>query len=467
VSKRLGIIDLVVPYIEENFIPVSRSGIFPPLGLLSIATQVTSEVLGVDIVIWDGNIKSESEIQIRENAEIVGFSPSILSYIPFLNLARRAKENGSFVVVGGYHASALGKRILENNNYIDFVIRGDGEIPFTELVKGTHLNDIPGLIYRVGEGIRCNPICNPPLDTYRFPDRSLISHGEYNKRFLRKYGKNGFHIADIIYSQKDCVWSSKTGGCVFCGRIDRDYRSRNPKLVWEEIRRLKNEFGVDYIWDVSGSFTGNPDWLNLFHKFRVEELGVSFEIYARSPEITPDIAAKLRDIGIYKVFIGVDSGDAEILKKAGKGSTPKINSRAVNECAVNNIVLTLGVVIGLPGENGKSLDNTLKHIKQLVSQGDVETISSAVLLPVPGSRAFEILSGHPKTKGKYEKGDYWDLEEMQRDWLKLFTTIPYDVAISANEEVLKYAPTQSALIRFGNNASKSTENQSGYVTVRN
>ncbi|GAH83644.1 unnamed protein product, partial [marine sediment metagenome] len=181
------------------------------------------------------------------------------------------------------------------------------------------------------------------------------------------------------------MWASKTGGCVFCGRIDRHYRARSPKKVWEEIVWLHNRYGTDYVWDVSGSFTGNLEWVKDFQKAKPQDLNVALEVYSRASEITPEIGPLLKAIGVYKVFIGTDSGDTNCLIKARKGTTPKLNLDAVRLCAQQNIVLTLGFVIGLPGETDASLENTLNHAKQLVSEGEVETISCAVLLPVPGS----------------------------------------------------------------------------------
>jgi anaerobic magnesium-protoporphyrin IX monomethyl ester cyclase len=462
-SGRGKIVDLVVPPSRDDTVAVSRSGFFSPLGLLSVGTFASKAVDGLDLRILDGNITSEENMNIRPRAEVVGFSPTILSYESCLRLARSAKDNGSVVVLGGYHASSLGDRILEANDFVDYVVDGDGEVPFRDLLLGRPPAEIPGLIHRTASAIQRNPKERVPLDSYPFADRSLLDRSEYVRRFQQKYLARGFHIPDLIYSQKDCMWAAKTGGCVFCARIDKDYRARAVTKVWEEILWLRDNYGTDYVWDVTGSFIGNPAWVREFHAARPRDSGVALEIYGRATEVIgAGMAQMMADIGVHKVFIGVESGDQQDLKRAMKGSTPRINLRAVQLCAQHGITLSLGFVVGLPGESPESLERTLAHVKQLVSEAEVETISCAVLLPIPGSRSFQMLADHPETAAKYKTGDHWDLEEMQRDWLRLFTSISYEHAVEVSEYILSCAPTQSAILRFRKSAPAWDEKAAEY-----
>jgi radical SAM superfamily enzyme YgiQ (UPF0313 family) len=327
------------------------------------------------------------------------------------------------------------------------------KLPFSEILLGRAPAEIPGLIYRGLSGIQRNPTQRLPLDSYPFADRDLLDRREYVKRFQDKYLKRGFHIPDLIYSQKDCMWGAKTGGCVFCARIDKDYRARSVERVWEEILWLRDTYGADYVWDVTGSFIGNPEWVRAFHAARPKESGVALEIYGRAPEIVgPGMAQMMKEIGVHKVFIGAESGDQQDLRLAVKGATPRTNLRAAQVCAGQGIALSLGFVVGLPGETEESLGRTLTHVKQLVAEAEVETISCAILLPIPGSKSFQMLAEHAETAAKYASGDHWELEEMQRDWLRLFTSISYDFAVDVSEDILSHAPTQSAILRFQENA---------------
>lgn len=440
-------VDLIVPPISEETLPVSRCGFFPPLGLLSIAEYAHQRVPDLDVRVVDGNMHPESEIGIRRDANVVGFSPTVLSYDSCLRLAQKAKNNGSIVVFGGPYAGALPERISKARAFVDYVVSGDGEVPFAQLLEGKDAAAIPGLTYRSDGDVLTNPTFPWSLDEYPYADRALVDRQAYLDRFRVKYERLGYSVPDLICSQKDCLWSSRTGGCVFCSRSHAGYRSRSPEAVWEEISWLHQTYGTDYIWDVSGSFIGNREWFGTFHGIRPRETPVTLEVYGRAAEVTPKVAEMMYQVGVRKVFIGAESGDMQVLRDSGKCTTPEANLRAVTLCAERGISLSLGIVVGLPGESESSIRQTLSHLRQLVSIGDVETISCAVLLPVPGSRAFTMLSEHPATGGKYEHGDHWNLQEMQEDWLSHFTSIHYDYAQQVAETILSYAPTQSALMR--------------------
>jgi radical SAM superfamily enzyme YgiQ (UPF0313 family) len=451
-SQKQPIVDLITPPSRDETIAVSRAGFFCPLGLLSVSTYAKDALGDLDIRIWDGNMLAEDEVAIRPNADVVGLSPTILSYESCLRLAKRAKRSGSVVVLGGYHATSLAQRILEANDFVDYVVDGDGEVPFTELLKGTSPERIPGLVYRAPAGIGRTPPLHVPLDSYPFADRGLLDRREYLRRFQQKYASRGLHVPDLIASQKDCMWGAKTGGCVFCARIDKDYRARSPENVWQEILWLRETYGTDYVWDVTGSFIGNPEWVKAFHAARPRASLVALEIYGRASEVVlPGMVEILADIGVRKVFIGAESGDKRELRLSLKGTTPDLNVRAARLCALHGIALSLGFVVGLPGETIESLDRTLAHAKHLVSEAEVETISCSVLLPIPGSRSFQMLCDHPATSAKYATGDHWELEGIQRDWLQFFTIISYEHAVQAAEQILSYAPTQSAILRFQKN----------------
>jgi radical SAM superfamily enzyme YgiQ (UPF0313 family) len=224
--------------------------------------------------------------------------------------------------------------------------------------------------------------------------------------------------------------------------------------VWEEIIWLRDKYQTDYVWDISGSFVGSSEWVRAFHAARPKDPPVALEIYARAAEVNPEVAFMMKDIGVHKVFIGAESGDRRSLRSTGKGSTPEVNLHAVRLCNEHRMALSLGFVVGLPGETQESLARTLMHVKQLVSESEVETISCAVLLPTPGSRSFEMLLEHAGTAKKYATGDRWDIREMQEDWLSNFTSISYGYATEVAEEILSYAPTQSAIVRFKDSVAR-------------
>ena len=328
-------VQLIIPSVIDSFYPVSRCYLFPPLNLLTIATYLKSLSKELEVEILDGNIMSQKDLENRINGQFVGISPTILSYENCLKIAQIAKERGAITVLGGFQATSLGENILRNRKHIDYVVTGDGEDAFSRLVRGEAPSAINNLIYRNSQEIKRNPQRSLNLDALPYVDHGLMNESTYELNFEKKYPNEPFKKPNLIYSQKDCMWSARTGGCVFCGRIDRNWRGRSPENVWDEIMTLNREYGSDYIWDVSGSFIGNRSWFKEFHRQRPKDIPVVFEIYARASEIDAEVALMLHELNCYKVFIGIDSGDPITLKTAGKGST--VGSYALYRLKKNNV----------------------------------------------------------------------------------------------------------------------------------
>jgi len=439
------IIQLIAPPMSDKYYGVSRSKAYPPLGLLSIATYLKKEIPSVEIEILDGEILSLSEIETKVKGNVVGIGVNILNYQNALKLAKIAKENGATVVFGGAHATALADAILQNRNYVDAVVLGEGEGAFTDIVKGRPFYKINNLAYRDGNNINKNPLKLLNLNLLPFPDRGFVNQEIYFQNFRSQRPWSPFKKPALIYSQKGCVWRMRTGGCLFCGRMDTKWRARNPKRIWEEIYQLVRDYGIDYINDVSASITGNKEWLKEFCKSKPADINPAIEVYACAHEINEEVINIFTRLNVYKVFIGIESGNNTILKKIGKPPLSQYHLKVVSALAEKGIKVTIGVVIGIIGETEETVAQTVNHTKKLVEIGNVETISCSILVPVPGSPAYKKLLQNETTMKKYINRDDLDAIELEEDWLNSFCFIDYKTAQEAVEDILKLAPLRSSM----------------------
>ena len=82
--------------------------------------------------------------------------------------------------LAGYLPTYFSERILEECAAADFVIRGEGEISFTNLINhledGRELTDVKGLVYRDGEAIMVNEDEHlvPDMDDLPYPVRDVL-----------------------------------------------------------------------------------------------------------------------------------------------------------------------------------------------------------------------------------------------------------------------------------------------------
>ena len=90
----------------------SRKGMYPPLGLLSLATCLKKTHNDyIDVSIIDGDTQTIKHEMFR-GADIVGFHANTFNYENCLDLAREAKGYGAKIIFGGPHASILWKNIM-------------------------------------------------------------------------------------------------------------------------------------------------------------------------------------------------------------------------------------------------------------------------------------------------------------------------------------------------------------------
>jgi len=129
---------------------------WPPLGLLYIAAYAESR--GWNVRVMDATAEKLGFGQIEEfvrehRPPFVGVT-SVTAQIGgahrIAELVKRASP-GSRVVLGGVHPTALPEEVLQDR-HVDYVIRGEGEKAFANLVEGRPPELIEGLCYRSAQG---------------------------------------------------------------------------------------------------------------------------------------------------------------------------------------------------------------------------------------------------------------------------------------------------------------------------
>jgi radical SAM superfamily enzyme YgiQ (UPF0313 family) len=162
--------------------------------------------------------------------DVVGISSLFTPYFrEVLEIAARVKKRlQAVVVIGGSHASAAPESLLCSPN-IDYVIRGEAEKAFVELLRRlrdrARVDDVPNLGYTRDGVITCNPIeDNFPIDDLPFPDLSDFSPHHYAL---------GRKPLAFIITSRSCPHR-----CSFCSvhtTFGTSYRRRSLENVLEEI----------------------------------------------------------------------------------------------------------------------------------------------------------------------------------------------------------------------------------------
>jgi len=411
----------------------------PPLGLLSIATYLQENCGEVEVEVLDGAITPLDEIQSRLDADLVGFSTTLWNYPSSLELAKKAKERGAITVMGGHHATMVARNIIRNRDYVDYAVRGDGEVPMLDLVKKMPVSGIPNLVYRNNGCIVDNPAPELNLDDYPIPSRAFVDLKPYFDNYCQGMPDSPFKKFTNIYSHKGCSYRIQYGPCVFCGIANDSYRTRHPQLLWDELEYLYHDYGISYVMDAGDNLS--KKWLQKFAECNPHRFPYSFTSYIRASEVDEEYADLLKSLNCYSVFIGIESGDSEMLANANKGSTAEDNFRAVKILRDRGIKARLGIVLNMPGETEKSVQNTVDHILKLLDLGNVEGLSCSHLVPLPGSKAFARLTGNGNhiLRGLRNE-DCFNPERLEQEWNRCFTRLPYSRALEIQAKIRLLAP---------------------------
>lgn len=408
----------------------------PPLGLMSIATYVKQREPSFDIRVLNEEIESDQPKIAETDVDVVGISAGLLNYRRAIALAEHFKKNGSVVVFGGAYPSVIPEEILNNRRCIDYIIKGEGEEPFYQLLSGVPVDDIDGLVRRTSNGLRTSSPHVGKIDELPLIDRSVVGMDDYFSNWRETFPESPFQNPTTIYSQSGCTWRNAKRSCIFCARTDLSWIGRNPQKVWEEIQALVDNYGVDYIRDLADSFSQHLGWLRAFTEQKPKGLSVPFRIWARSDQINERTIGYLAKLNVHDVFLGTESGDTGCLDRMQKGITPDDNINAIKLLSEYGMKTFISFVLGLPGESEESLENTLRHIETLVKIGNIETMVSQVLKPLPGSRAFSMLI--QKTGDKYLRRDFFDVEELRQDWVAQFCDVDYGYLKQVNRRIQEF-----------------------------
>ena len=412
---------------------LAGSGWVPPLGLISIATYLKKR-LSVEPIIYDSTIDDESEISKKvlndcNEDTVLGFYTSILNYPKVINLAQRAKERKATVVLGGPHVSSLEKIIMQKRKFIDAVISGQGELPFTLFLEKIPMDKIPNLSYRNNGSIMINS--RRVFDINRLPlDYSFINLTKYWNAFS-KNRKEEFTHPISYYTQKGCNW----GKCIFCAIPTKQLTRKSPEKVWREIQIITREYQIDYIYETGDSFTDDPLWQEELAKAKPPSLNLSWEIFSRANVINEETVKYLKRIGVYKVFIGVETGDPKLLRRINKGHTLDDVINAAKLLKQHEIKLVPSFMCGVAGETKSSIKKTIDFAKRIreISEGDEVLVFP--MTPLPKATSYRMLLTRPNMKEKYINEDCFNVQELQKDWLEYFCEVGTDEIDAAIRDV--------------------------------
>lgn len=324
---------------------IIRARRYPSVGLGYIGSYLRSK--GYEVKIVDSNFTGEDPYKILKKAMppgVVGISCESKNVKEALEIARYAKTKGNVVVMGGMHVSLIKGKILENN-YVDYGIHGDGEVPFFKFLQALEGNlslaEVPGLIYRKGNEIIINANEQiEDLDGLPFPDYQLAG--------IRR-------IFDYpLMTSRNCPYR-----CSFCavGNISNGkWRARSPENLVAELKLAKGRYDIKRFTVLDNNFSYNIGRVkefcnellrNLIRENFILPWGVLQGI--RADRVDRELLRLFKISGCKHVVYGLESVDENIFKCISKEEGLSTVKEAIELAKNEGMKVGAFFIVGLPG----------------------------------------------------------------------------------------------------------------------
>jgi anaerobic magnesium-protoporphyrin IX monomethyl ester cyclase len=327
----------------------------------------------------------------KEKPELVGITAMTSTVNSALAVARKVKESNSsiLVVLGGAHASILPEATLQNNPEIDIIVRGEGEksiLELAEVIKGKSrdLSQVLGLSYRVGSGVKSNPL-RPAildLDELPFPAFHLLPKGKYHLH--PPFGRKS--PAMPIMVSRGCPYS-----CIFCSKsvFGNRYRHNSPAYVVSQIKLLMDKFGVKEIKFYDDVFTLDKKWvMSICAELQSQGIDIPWTCETRVNLVDNELLGIMKDAGCYMIAYGVESGDQGILTTVGKNITLDQITNAFRLTHDAGIGTVGYFMLGAPNETPETIKKTINFAKKL----NPDFVQFSIATPYPGTELNRIAS---------------------------------------------------------------------------
>ncbi len=417
--------------IEPAKSPVTMGGedvfLFEPLALEYLAAGVDSRH---EVRILDQRIDDTVDQTVEGFApDIVGITGYTVHVNSVKGLAEKVKTSNPEIltVVGGHHATVAPSDF--DVPAIDIVVVGEGVGKFQQIVEradqGDGFEEIPGVL--AGDDKKSAPgvtVHAGDLDELPFPDRSLTA--PYRHAYYSEY----MQPLASIRTSKGCPFR-----CNFCALwkiTGGKYLTRAPEKIVEELATIDEE----YVFFADDESLVDAKRMKRLARL-IEESGIrkKYFLYGRSDTIAnhPDLLGLWRDIGLERVFVGLEFFRDSDLERINKGSTAQHNLEAVRVLQELGIDIYASFIVH-PEFNERDFAEFRRYCHSI----KLSFASFAVLTPLPGTDFYDEVKDRLLT----HEPEYFDfihtvlpttlpLEEFYRQYFGLYTgAIPFKNALS-------------------------------------
>lgn len=330
--------------------------VFPPLGILYIASKLRE--LGHEISWHDLAGKTEEKLKnyyVNEKFVFITLtSPQIpIAKIFVENLLKKDKK---YIVVGGCGVDSL------NENFpCNIATKGQGENiikTVLDLLKFSQNKNFELSYIVEGNSVDIN--------SGLIPARDLIK--DYNYFIKDK-------LTTTMISSRGCCYE-----CIYC--VDGNKNKLQLLSVinaYKEINQI-SKLGWKAIMFFDDIFTLKLDRLRQI-TYYLKHINMNYRCFTHVNFVNEKLCEILKETNCHEVGIGIESGSNKILKTIKKGFEFEKGVKAIKLLRSHNIRVKAFFMVGLPGENIKTIEET----KKFIEQSEPDDMDFSIYVPFPNT----------------------------------------------------------------------------------
>ena len=387
--------------------------VWEPTNLMYISAYLKKNYVGnIDCKIYDCFHDADDiileKIKDSDYVGISGTTPQV-PHMKILAEKIKTKYPDMKIVVGGYGPSLEPFKLL-NENYIDFVVAGEGEQAMLDIINGK----IKTKLVSVDVISDVNSIPEPDRESF-----------DLNKYISIAEKDEGRRVTSIM-SERGCPF-----GCTFCaegeygtiwrkseikdGKIQKlnptRMRCRNPKLIVEEMIKVRDKFNITF-FKMNDAET-NPTrshFINICKEIVRQNLNVPWGCNMRCDKIDDDICKWAVKAQCNEFWMGIEAGSPEIHRDIKKGTTIPMIRNAFAITKKYGIKRRCYVLLGTPLES----HDTVLMTENLIDEIEPDIVGFSILAPYPGTTYY---------KPEFDKLDWSQIDEFSNTiWKSNFLT---------------------------------------------
>ncbi len=378
---RKEILFLIPPTQHSSFDGWDFFDTVPLPGVASLATILSKS--GYQVFVYDArkniDILRNLETHPKEDVAFVGISSYSDGFVFLEEFTKDFKIRYPKIplVAGGSLPTSMSDFLLTHTQ-IDIILRGEAENSIKTLA-----NILSQEKYDVEKLKKIPEIVLPNCQNKIANSQNVAIVNNLNSLPIPNY--DSWMLENEKLNTKKMVYNASRGcpyACPFCFPSN-SFRIKTLKRIELELRELMDKLKMEFCYFIDPVFNlvvnQNKDILKI-----LEQMKLNWGCMMRPQSLDKQLIHELRETGCYTIWYGVESFNQRVLDENKKGTNVNEILKILKDTMELGIEAVCFLVLGLPGETEKSLNDSI----QLITKYDNLIPRPNLLNLLPGTQLY-------------------------------------------------------------------------------